>query len=462
MKFSENKVSDLNIAYIGGGSRGWAWGLMSDLAVEESLSGTVKLYDIDYKAALDNEQIGNRLSDRSDTKGKWQYNAVKTLEEALTNANFVIISILPGTFQEMESDVHLPEKYDIYQPVGDSVGPGGLVRALRTIPMYVEIAENIKTFCPDAWVINYTNPMTLCTRTLYEVFPDIKAFGCCHEVFGTQNLLAKALADQKGIEGVQRDEIIVNVLGVNHFTWIDKATYKDMDLMPIYKAFVEKYYESGYEENDKDHWMNSFFGSAQRVKFDLFKRYGIIAAAGDRHLVEFVPNTWYLKDNDTIKSWKFSRTPVSWRIENLSERLEKGSQLAAGEKEFEIKETGEEGVRQMKALLGLGNIVTNVNIPNMGQMEGIPIGSVVETNALFTRDSIHPITAGKLPDPVHNLVIRHVYNQETILEAALNKDRELAFTAFVNDPLVTIDLQDAENLFDEMIENTKEYLPGWR
>jgi len=461
MRFSQNKVSDLNIAYIGGGSRGWAWGLMSDLAMEESLSGTIKLYDIDYQAALDNEQIGNRLSSRSDVKGKWEYKAAKTIEEALTNANFVIISILPGTFKEMESDVHAPDKYGIYQPVGDTVGPGGLVRALRTIPMYVEIAQNIKKYCPDAWVINYTNPMTLCTRTLYEVFPDIKAFGCCHEVFGTQKLLASALADQKGIENVEREEIKVNVLGINHFTWIDRATYKNIDLMPIYEAFVEKYYESGYEGDEKGHWMNNFFVSAQRVKFDLFKRYGIIAAAGDRHLAEFVPGTWYLKDNETIKFWKFSRTPVSWRINNLKERLVKSMQLVKGEREFEIKKTGEEGVRQMKALLGLGDIVTNVNIPNMGQMEGIPLGAVVETNALFTRDSIKPVTAGKLPEPVHALVVRHVYNQETILKAALNKDKKLAFAAFVNDPLVTIDLQDARKLFDEMLENTKEYLPGW-
>lgn len=460
MEYSGDKVKDINIAYIGGGSRGWAWGLMSDLAVEERLSGTVKLYDIDYKAAHDNEIIGNSILGREDVKGKWHYQAVKSLKEALTGADFVIISILPGTFEEMTSDVHEPEKYGIYQAVGDTVGPGGIIRALRTIPMYVTIAEAIRDYSPDAWVINYTNPMTLCTRTLYEVFPEVKAFGCCHEVFGTQRLLTHMLKELKGIEDVKRDEIRVNVLGINHFTWIDKATYKGMDLMPLYQEFVDKYYEDGYEDKD-GHWMNSFFACAQRVKFDLYKRYGIIAAAGDRHLAEFVPGSWYLKDAERISSFKFSLTPVEWRINNQEERLEKSRKLVCGEEQLQLKQTGEEGVHQIKALLGLEDRVTNVNIPNHGQIKGLPIGAIVETNALFTKDSIRPIIAGEMPVDVHNLVLRHVLNQETVLKAGMTKDKSLAFRAFVNDPQVTIDIKEAEELFNQMLENTKKYLPGW-
>lgn len=461
MIYEGNKVKNIKIAYIGGGSRGWAWGLMSDLANEESLNGAVYLYDIDFNAAKDNETIGNSLKTRDDIKSKWNYKAVTSLEAALTGADFVIISILPGTFDEMESDVHAPEKYGIYQSVGDTVGPGGLVRALRTIPMYVEIAEAIKSFCPEAWIINYTNPMTLCTRTLYEVFPQIKAFGCCHEVFGTQKVMASALKDIKGIEGVKREDIKVNVLGINHFTWIDKATYEGMDVMPIYREFADKYYEEGYEEGEKGHWMNSSFASTQRVKFDLFRRYGVAAAAGDRHLAEAVPGKWYLKDPETVKSWRFGLTTVKWRKENLEERLEKSRKLISGEEKFELKETGEDGVNQIKALLGLGDLVTNVNLPNVGQMKDVPLGAVVETNALFRKDSVSPVVAGRLPHEVHSLVMRHVENQEAILKAALNKDKKLALAAFVNDPLVNISLEDAKKLFDEMLQNTKKYLQGW-
>jgi alpha-galactosidase/6-phospho-beta-glucosidase family protein len=460
MKYTENQVKDLNIAYIGGGSRGWAWMLMSDLALEPQLSGTVRLYDIDYEAAQANEIIGNNLSQREDAKGKWAYKAVKTLEESLRGADFVVISILPGTFKEMASDVHLPEKYGIYQAVGDTTGPGGLVRALRTIPMYAEIAEAVKNYAPDAWVITYTNPMAVCVRTLYEVFPEIKAFGCCHEVFGTQSLLAQMLRDMKGMEGIKREEIRVNVLGVNHFTWLDRASYKGMDLMPLYREFVDRYYEEGYEGTKKGHWMNSFFGTAHRVKFDLFRRYNLIAAAGDRHLAEFMP-PWYLKDPETVAHWKFSLTPVDWRVKHMEELKEESRRLVSGQQEVRLHHSGEEGVQQMKALLGLGDFVTNVNLPNRGQMKDIPEGAVIETNALFARDSIRPVMAGELPPDVQNLVIRHVLIHEATLKAAMTHDKDLAFNAFVSDPLVTIDADDARELFDQMLQNTKEYLPGW-
>lgn len=222
-----------------------------------------------------------------------------------------MISILPGTFQEMRSDVHEPEKYGIWQSVGDTAGPGGLVRALRTIPMFQEIGRAIRDYSPQAWVINYTNPMALCVRTLYEVFPEVKAFGCCHEVFGTQKLLCAMLEDM-GIDGAARQQIAVNVMGVNHFTWFDKASYEGMDLFPLYRKFAEKYYETGFTKGKDDNWMNNSFDCSHRVKFDLFLRYGLIAAAGDRHLAEFMP-PWYLKDPETVKSWGFGLTPVDWR-----------------------------------------------------------------------------------------------------------------------------------------------------
>jgi len=451
-----NSVSDLKIAYIGGGSRGWAWGLMSDLASEESLSGTVYLYDIDHKASQTNEVIGNSNSTN------WKYIAEDNIGKALKDSDFVIISVLPGTFDEMESDVHTPEKYGVYQSVGDTTGPGGVIRAMRTLPMYVEFANAIKEYCPNAWVINYTNPMAVCISTLYKVFPQIKAFGCCHEVFGTQELLLKALKEKTGIEDIKRTDIHTNVIGINHFTWVNKAQYKDIDLIPIYSEFADKYYADGYVDDKPDHWMNKYFGSAQRVKFDLFKRFGVIAAAGDRHLAEFCPSNWYLKDDETVESWKFGCTPVSWRKEDLQKRIDRAIKLESGEEKFELKPTGEEGINQIKAILGLGNIVTNVNIPNMGQISNVPLGTVVETNAIFTHDTVVPQLAGDIPDDILGIMSPSIYNQRVITDACLKKDTNLIFTAFINDRLMnSVSLSDSKKLFIEMFENTKSYLNGW-
>lgn len=462
MIYENQKVSDIKIAYIGGGSRGWAWTFMTDLAMDPSIGGTIRLYDIDRDAAEKNKIIGNRLSARKDAVGKWEYVTAGSLEEALTGSDFVIISILPGTFDEMASDVHAPEKYGIYQSVGDTAGPGGLVRALRTIPIYVEFAKAIERYCPDAWIINYTNPMSLCVKTLYHVFPKIKAFGCCHEVFGTQKVLKGICEETFGLTDIDRRDIVVNVMGVNHFTWFSAASYKGIDLFPVYRKFIEAHFEEGYNDPDRN-WANSTFNCAHRVKFDLFNRFGLIAAAGDRHLAEFMPGDTYLKDPETVKSWRFGLTTVDWRKEDLKKRLEKSHKLVAGEQEVELKPTGEEGILLIKALCGLDRVVSNVNIPNASyQLGNLPASTVVETNALFERDAIRPVVAGNVPDNIFALLRPHVQNQEDILNAALTCDRELALKAFMNDPLVRgrITGQQGEKLLSTMIQNTKKYLPS--
>jgi alpha-galactosidase len=450
-------VKNLKIAYIGGGSRGWARNLMVDLAKEPSLAGTVYLYDIDFDASKINEKIGNRLFDREDVLGKWKYVAEPNLNKSLEDADIVIISILPGTLDEMESDVHAPEKYGIYQSVGDTTGPGGIIRALRTVPIFRQFAKLIKEICPNAWVINFTNPMTLCVGALYKEFPQIKAFGCCHEVFGTQKILQRILKDEYG-EQVTRDDIEINVMGVNHFTWVDKAYCKGKDLIPIYEKYIDEHPE-GLSDADLKHWANGVFATSESVKFDLFKRYGVIAAAGDRHLAEFCPREWYLNDPETVEKWGYSLTSVAFRRQDYAERIEKANALADGKEQLTLYETGEESVRQIKSLCGLGGFLTNVNIPNVGQMPQLPIGAIVETNAYFSSDSVRPVYAGVLPDNVHALVERICREQQTVLDGIFNDDYELVFTAFLNSPNVPLKIEDARKLFDEMIENTKNYLP---
>ncbi|MBQ4581129.1 MAG: alpha-glucosidase/alpha-galactosidase [Clostridia bacterium] len=453
------KEKNLHIAYIGGGSRGWAWGFMMDLAMDEQLCGSVHLYDIDRDAAERNRIIGRKISAHPDAKAEWSYHVADSLKEALTGADFVVISILPGTFDEMASDVHLPERVGVYQPVGDTVGPGGFMRAMRTIPMFVEIGQAIRDYAPDAWVINYTNPMTLSIRTLYEVFPGIKAFGCCHEVFGTQSLLCKMIADELGIENVDRHELYTTVTGINHFTWLTRATYKDVDLMPLYAEFARKHAD-GYDKGGDKNWMNSSFASADMVKFDLFNRYGAIAAAGDRHLTEFLPQ-WYNKDPETVRRWKFGLTTVEWRKEDLKRRMQRSDDLISGKEELKLRASGEEGHLLIKAILGLGDIVSNVNVPNRGQIPNLPMGAVVETNALFGYNRIEPICAGPVPANILPLIARHVYNQENTLRAALDCDRKLGLSTFMNDPLMgAVMPEEGEKLFNDMLENQRKYLPA--
>ncbi len=437
-------LHQIKIAYIGGGSQGWARSLMSDLAIDERMSGTVALYDLDFEAAQRNEVIGNYSGN-----GKWRYEAVSTLKKALSGTDIVIISILPGSLDDMEIDVHLPERCGIYQSVGDTVGPGGIIRGLRAVPIFAEIARAIRDYAPESWVINYTNPMSVCTRALYKVFPGIKAIGCCHEVFGTQKLLAEMVTERLGIEVQRREDIHVNVLGINHFTWITAASYRHIDLLPIFREFSSHYGESGYELEGES-WRDSVFHSAHRVAFDLFETYGAIPAAGDRHLAEFLPGP-YLKQPEV---WKFHLTPISFRKQDRALKRQETERFIQQQRGVAGKASGEEGVNIIAALLGLGELVTNVNMPNQGQVSNLPIQAIVETNAFITRNSVKPIFSGALPKGVEMLAARHVSNQEAVAEAGLTKDTGLAFQAFLNDPLVMIDRNDAEQLFDDMHQST--------
>jgi alpha-galactosidase len=320
-------------------------------------------------------------------------------------------------------------------------------------------------------VVNYTNPMTICTRTLYKEFPRIKAFGCCHEVFNTQKLLA-AVLEEAGIApqgSIKRKDINTRVMGINHFTWIDKASWKNTDIFPYYKKFVNKYAETGFRkaqaattfaagsagtEAAGEALRRKYFSSAERVKMDLFRRYGLIAAAGDRHLAEFCPHSWYLASPQQAEEWGFALTPVSWRVANREKLKQQAAAYRDGTETMRPVESGEEGIQIIKALLGLGNIVTNVNLPNEGQMSGIPAGAVAETNAAFSRDCIQPLGGG-LPVEIQSLVMPHVLAQEGIVEAVFENDMEKAFRVFSHDSAVqALSLADARSLFNEMCAGT--------
>jgi len=447
----------LKIAYIGGGSRDWARKLMIDIALCSDLTGEVALYDIDIDSARLNEQLGNWMQTQEGVVSSWKYLAVPALRDALQGADFVIISIQPGPLDLMGEDIALAEEYGLFFPVGDTTGAPGLIRGLRSVPIYKQFAEAIASICPNAWVINYTNPMTICTRTLTRVAPELKVFGCCHEVFGTQEMLAKIVGQYLNIETPSRDEIQVNVMGINHFTWVDRAMYREHDVLEILRHHIE---QPGtlhkYTQTEVESW-NNWFHSAEQVKFTLFQRFGVLAAAGDRHLVEFLPG--FVRSPETLFEWGVIRTPVSWRIERWTTAPQKTRDLINGMTPFVLERSGEEGINMIKALLGLGDLVTNVNMENIGQVSNAPLHAVVETNAHFSRGNIRPLSAGMLPAGIAPLINQHIANQELIIESALTGKLDLAFQAFFNDPTNSLPIDVAWELFNKMLQANKEYLP---
>ena len=454
----------LKIGYIGGGSRGWFPALVKDLARCRWFTGEVRLYDIDHDASAFNAGFGAWVQSHPDNLSTWKYRAVKTLKAALRDVDFVFLSIQPGPIQAMRWDLELPKKCGIFQPVGDTVGPGGVIRGFRSARIYRAFAEAIATHCPDAWVFNFTNPMTVCTRALHKAAPGIKAFGCCHEVFGTQGLLGKLYATKHGGTPPRREEIRVNVMGVNHFTWIDRAECRGVDLMAlarehIARPSVMRTCNPARMKRDlakvaaKHGAESAYFISKRRVAFELMRRFGPLAAAGDRHLAEFVP--WFLTDETSCLKWGFNLTPYAYRLGRWTSAPKQMRRMLAGKEPFHLGDSGEEYVNQMAALCGLTEFRTNVNLPNRGQVEGLPAEAVVETNAVFSENAVEPVTSGRLPGAVESMVRAHVANQENAVEAVRSNDKDLGFQAFANDALCSsLQLDEAWTLFNRMLKAT--------
>jgi len=449
-------TDDVKIAYIGGGSRIWARTLINDLARTPGVSGEVVLYDLDYGNARLNAWLGNHVQDRADVESDWSYAAVGDRSVALDGADFVVTSTQYDPRETFVPDLEIPKKYGIYGAVSATIGPGGIVRAMRTIPVYRDIAAAVRTHCPDAWVLNYTNPLTFVTRALYQEYPDINAVGLCHEVFGAQELLAEIVSDYFGVERPPRDAIDVDVKGINHFTWIDEATWNGHDLFPAVDWYVEQ--EGVVREfTPADLEDASGFVDNDQVTWELYDRFGILPAAGDRHLVEYAP--WFLRgDKEALNRWGVKRTTADHRATHWDGSREETEAILEGEDTFDLSESGEVITDILRALLGRQEFVTNVNLPNRGQTSDMPEGAVVETNARFTNGSVTPLVAGELPRQVRNLVLTHVNNHETIVEAAFAGDVDLAFRAFLNDPQVlALQPETARDMFAELIATEREY-----
>lgn len=446
----EDAMKETRICIIGGGSRLWAINFMKDLAICKDVKGTVVLHDIDGEAARNNVEVGERMLRINGSEGRFSYVAEDDLEKALTGAELVLIAIEPGRTECRYADLCIPEEYGILQTVGDTTGPGGLIRARRALPLFFDFARAIEKVCPNAWVINYTNPMTLCTAALYRAFPAIKAFGCCHEVFHTEDVLCRLVEKEYGVLPNRR-ELRIDLTGVNHFTFITGAWWQGHDLMPLVwkkandPGTFEDHTAIARERIQKEKW----FDCDQMVAYRFLKTFGALGAAGDRHLAEFVP--WLLVSDEELNRYGVIRTPYSWRLKNAEQKRAK----VFTDDELVARPSGEEGVDIMMALLGGQPLKTNMNRPNEGQIAYLPKGRIVESLGYLSQDSVVPIISKDPPLAIQNLVRRISDEQEIALDAIWEKDDEKLFEAFLMDPLMHLPIERARELFSRMCEEGK-------
>lgn len=434
------------IAFVGGGSYQWGPKIILDVALNEELrGGSLVLHDINGEALGDLYEWGTRALDVAQADLKLE--KTLRLEEALKGADFVVLSISTGGLDATALDLEIPARYGVVQTVGDTVGPGGLFRGLRNIPVVVEIARAMEEYCPDAVLLNLTNPLTVLTRAVSKA-TSIRAVGLCHELFSTLGMLSKMF-------DLPEEAINVRVAGVNHFIWVTDVSVHGRDVTE--EAFRRI---SGGEARelslsdaagDTDPFTNTW-----GFRTELCRLYGYLAAAGDRHVCEFLPG--YLRDEKERERLDLRVTTVDVRRERLATDRERVRRMIRGEEAIPTGRSREEISDIMAAMWSGEDSVNIVNLPNAGQVRDLPLGVVVETYGALNGTGASGIVFGELPPPIAALVHPHVFNQEAIVQAGLTGDTNLAFRAFLNDPLVGSG-PDARKMFEEMFEAQREYLP---
>lgn len=455
-------ATDTTIAYIGGGSREWAPKFVQDMSLS-ALNGTVRLYDRNYESAQQNAKFGNWVQEKDAATADWSYEAVADIASALNGADAVILSTQFDPAETFVHDLDIPEKYGIYGAVSATIGPGGIFRAMRTIPIYRELANAIREHCPEAWVFNFTNPVHFVTRALYDEYPEINAVGLCHEVLKAYPLFA-SIAEEYLDMDADPEDITINPKGINHFTWTDKVHCNGEDIWPQLQNLIDSE-RAQREYTAEDLEEVSPFIDNEQVMWELFRRFDLIPAGGDRHLVEYA--TWFLNgQKEGLNRWGVKRTDSDYRAKHWnpseSDQTTDVEAWMSGTKEFEIESSREKFADMLEALHGGEPCVANVNMPNTGQVSNIENGAIVETNAYVRANEVVPLTAGGLLRPLKTVVDDHVNTIETIIEASRDDDIDRAFQGFLIDPqLRSLQTEDARDLYAELFRSLEEYLSAW-
>lgn len=441
------------ITFIGGGSYQWIPTLFRDIAVNPQLGGcSFVMHDI--HAARNAELAGVCRIIARKVQSTVRVETEDNLDKALAGADAVILCISTGGLDAMEHDIEIPKKYGIYQPVGDSTGPGGISRTLRNVPVVTALARKMEKICPDAWLLNLSNPMGQIVRAIQKS-SRIKVVGLCHEYM---SFMGKV----QGIFGLTnwQKETSATIAGVNHFAWITRLTINGQDGLEMLRRYIDNA-EFGAPATGGNLVNLSEKLSLDQVKFTLLQDYGAIPYPGDRHLVEFFPHflsakTHYGQDfGVSLTSVQDRRT--TW-IAHFKQRI---AEWTAGGDETVPRQPSEESLAPiLAALFGGEPTIQPVTIPNHGQVANLPLGATVETLATFQQNQMSPHAAGVLPDPILALVHKHCVNQDLTVEGAITGNRDLVLQAMIADPLNTNgDYREIKAMLDELMEANRELLP---
>lgn len=446
----------MKITIVGGGSYCWTPTLFRDIVCTPGLEGSeIVLEDINPRHLADLHACCKAVLAGFGKEKQFKLSATCDETRALRGADYVILTISTGGYDAMAHDLRIPYRYGIYQPVGDTVGPGGLSRALRNIPVVANIARRMESVCPNAWLLNITNPMTTLTRAVWRE-TDIRCIGLCHEVYGTLKRLGKIL----GGKDVYEDFDYV-VAGVNHLPWLLTLKFRGRNAFPMLLRRIDKDGKVREQGGGPGTAFDESFRGKLRVKFALLKDFGALPAAGDRHVVEFFP---YFCTREMRKgaAMGVELTTIETRRNEYTPMWKKNvADITSGKVKMEPTISAEATARVIAALAGVRDWKDVVNLPNRGQIKELPPEVVVETCGAISRNRAVGLPVERIPPAILAQIQRHVAVQEMTVEAAMKGDRNLALQALLNDPLCGIipDYRNVAKMLDEMLSANRKWLP---
>jgi alpha-galactosidase len=437
----------IKIAFIGAGSLGFTRDLVRDVLTFPLLQdATLALMDIDPERLDFAQKSVQRIIDM----GKYPARVMATLDrvEALRDADIVLITILAGSTEVWRYDIEIPKQYGVDINVGDTRGPAGIFRALRTIPVMLDIVKDMERYCPNATLLNYTNPMAMLCRAIQRR-SFIRMTGLCHSVQGTAMRLADWI-------GAPYDEITFTCAGLNHMAWYLKYQWKGSDAYPLIRKAITERPEIYNEEI---------------VRNEMFLHLDYYVTESSGHNSEY--NAWFRKRPELIEKYcthgtgwnpgeyayilkEYQNAESTWKAE--------ARQWFAADTPIDLERGEEYAAHIINALMGGEPFHFNGNVPNANLVTNLPQGACVEVPVWVSKNGFEPVHVGALPPQCAALTSLSAQIEEMAVEGALTGDRRLIFQAIAYDPLTSavLSLEEIQQMVDQMFEQNKAYLPQFK
>jgi alpha-galactosidase len=438
------------------GAGGWVFPLelCRDILAHEGLAASrIMLYDIEPSAAKRTLGYVEELIGLAGTPTTVE--VADHLDEALQGAHFVLTVFQVGGVAAYGHDILIPREYGIDQTVGDTLGPGGIFRGLRTVEALTTVAEAMLRICPDALLLNYANPMSINCWAIDRL--GVRIVGLCHSVQGTSELLAHEL-------GVPYDEVTFDCAGVNHTAWFTTFRRGDEDLIPKIREVMSARYlpgEDGQPAPNRPEWADpdDVYFSSERVRTELMELTGYFHTESSHHASEYW--AWFRKNPEVAASYLDRRWDY-YEICTSHDTGESNDQIVDQAKRVGIRTGGESAAPIMDSMVTGESRVVYANVRNDGLVSNLADDACVEVACRVDRDGVQPIPYGALPLACAALNNVQINVQRLTVEAAMTGDRSLVHAAVALDPLsgALLTLPQIHDMTERMLEAEREWLPA--